>query len=81
MTAVLPRYFALKGLELLLPHLPSGYRTLIRSLMEALADDRRAVVANLHTALFLASTATNAALNRLLATLNRTAGDHGMGWR
>src|SRR4051794_11274776 len=80
MTTALSRYFATKGLERLLPHLTAGYRNLTRSLIDTLADDGHAVVADLLTNLFPASTtaSANASLNRLLATLNKTAEDHGI---
>ncbi|MBY0431358.1 MAG: hypothetical protein K2Q10_09180, partial [Rhodospirillales bacterium] len=63
----------------LLPHLAPGIQSLSRQLMENLAEDGRAQVAALHKALFAASTpaSANASLNRLLATLNKAAVEHG----
>ena len=80
MTAVLTRYFSKKGLERLLPYLNEGYQNLTRLLISNLAEDGRAVVADLLTHLFPASTtaSANSSLNRLLTTLNKTAREHGV---
>jgi WD40 repeat protein/nucleoside phosphorylase len=80
MTAVLTRYFSEKGLERLLPHLNAGFQNLTRLLINNLAEDGRAVVADLLTNLFPASTtaSANSSLNRLLTTLNKTAKEHGI---
>lgn len=80
MSSVLTRYFAAMGLKRLLPHLTAGYARLAVGLIEHLAEDGRARVADLLPDLFPASTpaSANASLNRLLATLNKTAEERGV---
>ncbi|GAB5467666.1 MAG: hypothetical protein Kilf2KO_06960 [Rhodospirillales bacterium] len=71
----LTRFFARKQLEALLPHLAAGLQDITGKLVETLGEDGRAQVKALHAALFPLSTtaSANAALNRLLTTLNKVA--------
>jgi WD40 repeat protein/nucleoside phosphorylase len=80
MATVLNRYFASKSLEKVVRHLVPGMQNLTRSLVAILGDDGYARVDAIHAALFPASTraSANSSLNRLLATLNAAAENHGI---
>ena len=79
MPSPLSRYFADKALQRVIPHLKPGFQNLVRSLAGVLGDDGRVRVADLFGALFPASTtaSANAALNRLIATVNEAARANG----
>jgi WD40 repeat protein/nucleoside phosphorylase len=73
--ASLTAYFVSKSLERLTPDLTPGFQKLAKELVELLDREGRARVADIHQRLFSANTpqSANAALSRLINTINRAA--------